>query len=444
MKIGLAKVDITPRVGVPLCGFGPFLHRVSIGIRDRLWARAMAVEQNGRRVVIISCDLVGVDLKDTERARKMVQESAGVPGEAVMVCCSHTHSGPDSFSALIGWGGYDPPYMELLPRRIAAAALEALSRMQEARLLHAEVPCEGIGLNREYDKDAPPLEEVLQESWRPAKPELTDTTCHVLRVEAGGRMIGFASYFGCHPVCCCQTTRYIHGDYAGVATNLLERETPGSVGLFFQGAAGDVNSCVVHKPEPEAMLALDVIASRYARAVRRGLQEARPIEVDAVAIACRRPAFTRRTWQKEEVLKRLAEEEAILHAPAATDSDTKYRLAVVRTLGLRRILSAMELGENLQKPTEVQGIRLGPISLLASGFETFQAIKNDVKAAAKAPIPLVMGLANDSPGYAPDRTAAQRGGYAADMVPLLYGFLPYAKPYEELPRELLALDAGLR
>ena len=27
MRIGLSKVDITPRVGVELCGFGPFLNR---------------------------------------------------------------------------------------------------------------------------------------------------------------------------------------------------------------------------------------------------------------------------------------------------------------------------------------------------------------------------------------------------------------------------------
>ena len=43
MQIGFGKVDITPRVGVELCGFGPHLHRYSVGVRDRLEARAMAV-----------------------------------------------------------------------------------------------------------------------------------------------------------------------------------------------------------------------------------------------------------------------------------------------------------------------------------------------------------------------------------------------------------------
>jgi hypothetical protein len=36
MEIGFAKTDITPRLGVALCGFGPFLDRYLIAIRDRL------------------------------------------------------------------------------------------------------------------------------------------------------------------------------------------------------------------------------------------------------------------------------------------------------------------------------------------------------------------------------------------------------------------------
>ena len=65
------------------------------------------------------------------------------------------------------------------------AAIEAIGNLRDATLGHAEVPCEGIGLNRECDRDAQPLEEVLSETWRPARPELTDTTCHVVAARAG-------------------------------------------------------------------------------------------------------------------------------------------------------------------------------------------------------------------------------------------------------------------
>lgn len=443
MKVGFARQDITPRVGVPLCGFGPFVNRHSVGIRDRLWARAMAFEHDQARAVVVSCDLVSISLEDTQRARRIVTDSVGLPAEAVMVHCTHTHSGPDTSRERIGWGGVDEPYLELLPHRIARAAVEAVRGLRPADLAHAEVPCEGIGLNREYDKDAPPLEEVLRDDWRPAKPELTDTTCHVVKAEADGRVLGFFSYFGCHPVCCCAETRRIHGDYCGVATNMLEREHPGSVGLFLQGANGDVNSCVVHKPEQEALLALDVVAARYANSVRNGLREAQPVEVGVLAFVLRDVRFTRRKVDLAALRARLADEEAVFVAPDATDSNGRLRMAAVYAIAFRRLIRAMERGEELHGPAQLQGLRIGPIALLASPFEVFQAIKNDVRAGARAPIPLVLSVTNDSLAYAPDRAVAARGGYAADTPMIRKGALPYADLHAELVRELLAVDAAL-
>jgi len=458
MRLGFAKTDITPRVGVELCGFGPFINRHSIAVRDRLWSRAMAVEVGDRRAVVISNDLVMLELATVTRIRELIGAQAGLPPEAIMVHCTHTHSGPNTCAALNGWGVLDPPYMEVLPHKIAAAAVQALGNLQEATLSHAEVPCEGIGLNREYDQDAPPLEEVLCEDWRPEKPELTDTTCHVLVAHAvtpprgegsprsgGGRTpFGFAAYFGCHPVVCCQTTRYIHGDYAGVAMNLLEREHPGSVGLFLQGAQGDVNSCVVHKPEPEALLALDVIAGRFARSVREGLRQAQPLDIADMACALQEVTFTRRQMAAEDIAERLREQEQIMHRAEASDADPAVRMAAVYALAYRKLLRAMRNGDDLSPATQLQGLRLGPLALLGSPFETFQAIKNEVRQRAKSPLPLVMGITNDCLGYAPDRTVAARGGYAADAVPLMLGSLPFANIHEELVEGLLAVDAALQ
>jgi hypothetical protein len=442
MRLGFAKTDLTPRVGVELCGFGPFINRRSIGIRDRLWSRAMAVEQDGRTVLLISNDIVHLTLADTHRIRALITAASGLPAEAIMVHCTHTHSGPAT-GTIAGWGQQDLPYLATLPQKIAAAGLAALAARQEATLSQAEVPCEGIGLNREYDRDAPPLEEVLDDNWRPAHPELTDTTCQVLVARAGDRVIGFASHFGCHPVVCCADTRYLHGDFPGVATNLLEREHPGSVGLFLQGALGDVNSCVVHKPEQESLLALDVIAARYARAVRAGLAAAQPLAVDALGCALRPVAFSRRPLTRDDLAQRLAEQETILYAPGASDEAGEVRMAMVYALAYRRLLGLLDSGETLEPATELQGLRLGPVSLLGAPLEIFQAIKNDVRAAAQAPVALVMGVTNDGLGYAPDKTTAERGGYAADMVPLILGNLPFANIHEELVRELLALDAEL-
>ncbi len=88
-------------------------------------------------------------------------------------------------------------------------------------------------------------------------------------------------------------------------------------------------------------------------------------------------------------------------------------------------------------------MRLGPLSILGSPFETFQAIRNEVCDTSASEIPLVVSFVNDSTGYAVDATCAARGGYAADMVPLICGELPYADIQRELVDALLALSQDL-
>jgi hypothetical protein len=446
MRIGFGKVDITPRVGVELAGFGPFRNRHSIAVRDRLWSRAMAVSCDDRIAVLVSNDLIQLRVPQVARVRELVGDATGLAPEQIMVHCTHTHSGPATGS-LTGWGDPDCPYLEILPGRIARAACEAVGNLQEATLSHAEVPCEGIGLNREWDRDAPPLEEVLCEDWRPAKPELTDTTCQVLAAhDAAGRMLGFASYFGCHPVVCCAESRYISGDFVGVATNLLERENPGAVGLFLQGAQGDVNSCVVHKSEQESLLALDIIAARYARSVRHGLTQARPIPVDCLRWASHEVCFSRREVDATWVRARLAEQEAILWAPDASDSDQAVRMATVCARAFRGFLESLEQGERFDEPREIHGIRLGPLTILGGPFEIFQAIKNEVRSRVRTPLSMVLGLTNGQTGYAPDKktAAAKSDGYTAYTVPLILGIMPFANIHEELANAFVAVADDLQ
>ncbi len=444
MKIGCAKQDITPRVGVELQGYGPYLCRHSDGVRDPLYARAMAFDVDGERAVLVSCDLVGVCAFMTEEARKLVGEATALPADRILIHGIHTHSGP-ALRVYGGWGTPDPPYLELLPRRIARACVQAVENLQDATLAHAEVPCRGIAINRVYDKfRAETVEEVLDDDWQPDKPEETDPFCHVLRVDAGGQMIGFASYYGCHPVIGGSGSRKIHGDWPGVATNLIERLHPGANGLFLQGAQGDINACVVCPDEGEALRALDAVAARYARSVLQGLEQARPVEVDTLRTVQKRVAFSRKPWDRRKLAALLAEQEEILHAPDARDADREVRMAMVYADALRSLLARLDAGESLIPESELQGLRVGPVSFLGCPFEVFRAIKNEVVAGARARIPLVMGFTNDSQGYATDKTAAAKGGYEADRVPFICRQLPFADIHTELVRELLDLDASLQ
>ena len=72
MRAGFAKTDLTPRVGVELSGFAYYLNRHSIAVRDRIWARAMAIEHGDRRVVVVSNDIIQVDRELTREVRRRV------------------------------------------------------------------------------------------------------------------------------------------------------------------------------------------------------------------------------------------------------------------------------------------------------------------------------------------------------------------------------------
>ena len=168
------------------------------------------------------------------------------------------------------------------------------------------------------------------------------------------------------------------------------------------------------------------------------------MRVDSLACVLQQVAFSRKSLDLDKLHAQLAEQEAIMRAPGASDTDSKVRMAAVNALSFRKWIAAAEAGKVTAPPTEIQGFRVGPMLLLASPFETFQAIKNDVKARTGVPVTLVLGCTNDTLGYAPDHTTAARGGYAADVVPLIVGTLPFARIHDELVGQLVALAAALQ
>lgn len=441
MKIGFGKQDITPRPGVELYGYSGYLNRYASAVRDRLYARSMAVRQGQKTLVLVSCDLIFIPAWLSGEVRRRVARVSGLDPSSVMVHATHTHSGPCVKVAYRN--SYDPPYTALLPRRIAGACLAAVRSLRPAVLSHAQVPCEGIGTNRVYDKFTYG-EAAWEDDFRPDRPELTDTRCHVLRADDGDKLLGFISCFGCHNVVGGSGSTYLHGDYAGIATGMLERENPGSVGLFLQGADGDVNAAGGCRGDDTVLYALDVTAGRYARAVRAGLSRARSLSVQGLATVRLPVRFSRQPPDVARLRRMLADEEAHLDAAGASDEDPKVRWATLRSQALRDILDRLERGDSFENETELQGHRVGPVSFLATPLEVFQAIKNDVVDQAGSPVPLVMSVTNDEQGYAVDRTAAGNPeDYGAYTVPLWKHTLPYRRIHEELIEGLLEVDRRL-
>ncbi len=130
LKIGVAEKRITPPVGVELSGyaFGP-----SVGILDELYAQALVMEINNEYFIIITSDLIGFSVENVSEIRDRIEQATGIPGDRVMMSCSHTHSGPATMF-LRHWGEYDQSYLITLKSILIDLIVEAKSNLREANL----------------------------------------------------------------------------------------------------------------------------------------------------------------------------------------------------------------------------------------------------------------------------------------------------------------------
>ncbi|MCF7687070.1 MAG: neutral/alkaline non-lysosomal ceramidase N-terminal domain-containing protein [Cephaloticoccus sp.] len=452
MIAGFAQSDITPRLGVQLVGYGPYRNRAARKITAPLSARAMAVTQGKRRTVLINLDLCFTPLMLARKIREVVAQRIGGKPEDIFVTVTHTHSGP-TVGGIVGWGETDAMYLETLPSRIAAAAEQAIKALVEVEWRYAEVPCEGIAINRETDKGGwmfDPIEVRLDPKFRPARPQDTDPTLRVLAAYTQGKLFGVLHHFGCHAVVGSEQTFDVHGDFVGLASRAIERAYPGATAIFLPGAMGDINPPVVHRAPVETKRGLRVLTQKYTAVLKRGLQAAQPIKVDSMQGLQREVKFARKPWTKAWVQKRIKELEKLFSAPGITD-DTKVGtpplqtngLNMARLEGLRRVLAGFQGSQGPNPPVAVQGLRLGPVALLGVGLEVFHSLQAPVLQHSPHPHTWVVSLVGGA-GYAPDQAACAKQGYTDDLVPLIVGERPYAKIYEEVPRELIKLARALK
>jgi hypothetical protein len=435
LKFGFGRADITPRLGVELAGFGPFLHRCAKEVYQPLWARAMAVSDGEHTWVLVSADLCGFSEETVREARRLGAEATGLPPRHLCFHATHTHSGPARFGHAIGWGEPDPPYLERLPALLVEACARAVEDLAEAELAAAEVPVEGLCYNREREK-WPGCPDSLDPQWRPEKPDAVDKTARVLTVRSEGKLRGFLSSYSCHPVVCGVECHWIHGDWPGVATGAVEAENPGSTGLFLLGGHADVNSRCTNLPADRALEGLELVGGMYADVIRRGIAEAEPLEDGAVGSVLEEVDFGCEALEREEVEARIAAELEKIRSDPQGDAGHACRMAAVFLEGSRRQLAAIERGECEVARAPVAALRAGPLLVLGTPFELFREIKERVVGELDwrgGPV-LVLSCTNDFLGYAPTRATienASDGHYARDVVPVIMGRAPFTPGLED-------------
>src|SRR5215468_8106495 len=92
-RVGFARADITPPVGIYHRMWGAALHDRATGVHRPLTATALCLEatRGGERRLILGLDHCLLDPDEFQRIRDEVGRAAGIAASAVHVAMSHTH-----------------------------------------------------------------------------------------------------------------------------------------------------------------------------------------------------------------------------------------------------------------------------------------------------------------------------------------------------------------
>jgi hypothetical protein len=200
--------------------------------------------------VIITSDLLGFPKALSEPIAEKLSLLHNLKREQVLFTSSHTHSGPVIRESLIAMYPLDAEqvaviraYTEDLQSQIISLVDAALKDLGPAKLEFGRGKAE-FGVNRRLKKDSGYVISV-----NPDGP--VDHDVPVLRVtRADGRLRAILLGYACHNTTLVGDNYQIHGDYAGVAQEELEKAFPGATALFVLGCAADTN------PNPRGKLEL--------------------------------------------------------------------------------------------------------------------------------------------------------------------------------------------
>lgn len=98
LRAGTARREITPAKPVMLAGYAS-RKELSQGVHDPISVRIVAFRQNGRKLVLVSTDIIGFYGGTAARMRKTILEACGLQPSELFLAAIHTHSIRSSRSA---------------------------------------------------------------------------------------------------------------------------------------------------------------------------------------------------------------------------------------------------------------------------------------------------------------------------------------------------------
>lgn len=482
MKAGTAKVEITLReegAKAYLLSEKTMAHiprelwDKKVQIDDPLFLRALVIEDNGRRIALLTMDTTAIGARTITQEilgdsaddfmpnlRKRLHDEFQIAPDNVSVCASHTHPPGRLLCS-------DQEQLD----KAAQAVGEALRNMVPVKVGAGSVRQERLTYNRtlmmkdgtDYTirgcNPAPPDEEV--EALRPVDPEVG-----VLRVDRlDGSALAVIYNFGSH-LLIGQPTGNITADFPGVASRHVEAVLGnGAMAFFIQGAGGDVSEAPqLDREHPkwgeefgltlgESVLAaaratrtaegsLDVVSEWTTFPLRKDIPqvvEALRQEQAQLAASFRYTSLNFKTFLPLYLRYSLGGDYPLhsayryLQADQCGNSnyktlDRRNRQLVQKYLSSIRAMERMARNEEKiatllrhqeiidelatsEVPVEVQGIRIGDCVFITAPMEVLVETALNLKKRSPFPRTFVASITNGYLHYAPPASYYPRGGY---------------------------------
>ncbi len=250
MRAGFYECEVTPPLGGHMPGY--YRPNPATDVVERLYAKAMVVEDNGKYAAVVALDTCEYISELTQVILPRVAGMTDIPAENICIHITHTHKGcPIQDDANVGQYA-DAAYRDVCCRLCADVIILAYRRMEEVTVKFGQVTAsDGIAFNRNYV-----LTDGRIRSFSAGDGVLdhmlagTDTDLPVLVFEKEGTPIGILWSFALHQDCAGPITGYT-ADYSGiVAAELKKVYGQELVSIFMIGTAGDINHIPTH-PNPD-------------------------------------------------------------------------------------------------------------------------------------------------------------------------------------------------
>ncbi len=398
--VGYAEADITPAPGqVQMSGFGR--ERYAQGALAPLLTQVIVLRDGEQNTgVLITADILDFERVMVEAIRRTIKYKHDIPSENIMLAASHTHWGPAvRFRMSYSIGAPNVWYMGQLEEKIVNSVDSAFENMSVAMIDYGWIDFRSIGCNRRLPVDG-------KITWGPYKEGSFDGHTPIFRITRGTKprqliVVGHA----CHPTSSGLIQKW-SPDYPGAMRDYLAGKLPDTKAVFVQGCGGDAK--IVHEDPNTGKLAFSAAPERskaagekLAMTVVTHLGEGRMVSLEgrlACSLVTGQISYGER-WPREEI-ERLA-------YPEPTKSGRRSNWL---TWTARQSLALPDYSQSFRY--DVQVWKLGNrLMIFGMEGEICSPWGPMLRAMAPTEHAMVVGFANSTSSYIPDKRIVQEGGY---------------------------------